>query len=80
MKGTVHMNELRQRLTRLARYAGRAGRTGRPGGTFAFLTRDLRTGEAVGMRSEEAFPAASTIKVPIMLALLERVRRGEVAL
>ena len=65
------MNELRQRLMRLARQAG---------GTFAFRTKDLRTGEAVGMRAGEAFPAASTIKVPIMLALLERVRRGEVAL
>ncbi len=68
------MNELRRRLTRLARHAGR------PGGTFAFLTKDLRTSEQVGIRLEEAFPAASTIKVPIMLAMLERVRRGEVAL
>lgn len=62
---------LRHRLVQLGRRAG---------GTFAFYVKDLGSGDALGIREGEAFPSASVIKLPILLAVLERVRRGEVSL
>jgi beta-lactamase class A len=65
------MSTLRARLDALGRRAG---------GTFAFYINDLRRGQVVRIRDQVSFPAASLIKVPIMLALLERVRLGEAQL
>lgn len=41
------------------------------------LARDLRTGEEVGLADDEPVPLASLVKVPLALAVLDRVRRGE---
>jgi beta-lactamase class A len=49
-------------------------------GTFAFYVHDLEAGTRAAVREREAFPAASLIKLPILLRLLEMVRAGEVSL
>ncbi|UCM91612.1 serine hydrolase [Streptomyces marincola] len=41
------------------------------------LVRDLNTGDELGIDPDVAFPAASLVKVPLALATLERIRRGE---
>ncbi|MGW0711892.1 serine hydrolase [Streptomyces sp. NPDC002643] len=43
----------------------------------SFLVRDLATGEELGIDPDMEFPCASLVKVPLALATLERVRRGE---
>ncbi|MET8832272.1 serine hydrolase [Streptomyces sp. NPDC004610] len=43
----------------------------------SFLVRDLDTGEEVGLDPDIEFPVASLVKVPLALATLERIRRGE---
>jgi beta-lactamase class A len=62
---------LRRRLRELGRRAG---------GEFAFYVKDLGSGAGLEIRADDAFPSASVIKVPILLAVLEKVRRGEVSL
>lgn len=41
------------------------------------LVRDLHTGAELGIEPDTQLPAASLVKVPLALATLERVRRGE---
>lgn len=41
------------------------------------LVRDLHTGEELGIEPDTQLPSASLVKVPLALATLERVRRGE---
>ncbi|MGW2180190.1 serine hydrolase [Streptomyces sp. NPDC001732] len=41
------------------------------------LVRDLHTGEEVGIAPDTQLPAASLAKVPLALATVERIRRGE---
>ncbi|MFJ5260551.1 serine hydrolase [Streptomyces sp. NPDC088387] len=43
----------------------------------SFLVRDLDTGEEVGIDPDIEFAVASLVKIPLALATLERVRRGE---
>ncbi|WP_367139032.1 serine hydrolase [Saccharothrix sp. HUAS TT1] len=43
----------------------------------SFLVRDLDTGEELGLDAEVEYPVASLVKVPLAVATLERVRRGE---
>ncbi|GAB2964498.1 serine hydrolase [Streptomyces heilongjiangensis] len=43
----------------------------------SFLVRDLETGEEIGIDPDVPFPVASLVKVPLALATLERMRRGE---
>ncbi|MCE7082524.1 serine hydrolase [Streptomyces sp. ST2-7A] len=51
----------------------------REGGlTGSFLVRDLRTGEEVGIDPDLELPIASLAKVPLALATVDRVRRGEI--
>ena len=45
-------------------------------GTFAFYVHDLVSGERARVRAEEPFPAASVIKLPVMLRLLEMAAAG----
>lgn len=52
----------------------------RCGGTFGFYVKYLGTGEVVALRADEAFPAASVIKVPILLAALSLVQEGTATL
>lgn len=41
------------------------------------LVRDLHTGEELGIETDTHLPSASLVKVPLALATLERIRRGE---
>ncbi|MFJ6513203.1 serine hydrolase [Streptomyces sp. NPDC091406] len=41
------------------------------------LVRDLGTGEELGIEPDTELPSASLVKVPLALATLERIRRGE---
>lgn len=41
---------------------------------------DLRTGEKLSIRGDEAFPSASVIKVPILVELFHQVERGPLKL
>ncbi|GAA2603860.1 serine hydrolase [Streptomyces axinellae] len=41
------------------------------------LVRDLHTGDELGIDADTQLPAASLVKVPLALATVERVRRGE---
>src|SRR5690349_21311817 len=41
------------------------------------LVRDLHTGHELGIEPDTELPSASLVKVPLALATLERVRRGE---
>ncbi|WP_432543558.1 serine hydrolase [Kineococcus sp. SYSU DK002] len=43
----------------------------------SFLVRDLDSGEEIGLEPDAAFPLASLVKVPLAIATLERVHRGE---
>lgn len=43
----------------------------------SFLVRDLRTADEIGIDIDDAYPIASLVKVPLALATLERIRRGE---
>lgn len=41
------------------------------------LVRDLHTGEELGIEADTQLPCASLVKVPLALATVERIRRGE---
>ncbi|WP_158852498.1 serine hydrolase [Saccharothrix deserti] len=43
----------------------------------SFLVRDLDTGDELGIDAEVEYPVASLVKVPLAVATLERVARGE---
>lgn len=42
-----------------------------------FLVRDLHTGDELGLAPDTQLPSASLVKVPLALATVERIRRGE---
>jgi beta-lactamase class A len=46
-------------------------------GRVGIYVRDLASGAEAGLNADETFPTASTIKIPILVALLGRVERGE---
>ncbi|MGI5149470.1 serine hydrolase [Plantactinospora sp. CA-294935] len=43
----------------------------------AFLVRNLDTDEEIGLDADTPYPSASLVKVPLAVAVLERVARGE---
>ncbi|MCO5973319.1 serine hydrolase [Actinoallomurus soli] len=43
----------------------------------SFLVRDLRSGDELGIDPDLEFPVASLVKIPLSIATLERIRRGE---
>jgi beta-lactamase class A len=45
-----------------------------------YTVHNLETGERLERRGDEPFPTASLIKVPILVALFDRVERNEIAL
>lgn len=49
-------------------------------GVAGVCVRDLTTGDQFGVRADELFPTASTIKMHILAHLLERAEQGEVDL
>ncbi len=50
------------------------------GGVAGASVANLRTGEAVSIRGAEPFPAASLIKVAVLVALLDEVQKGSIRL
>jgi beta-lactamase class A len=48
-------------------------------GDVGVYVHNLRTGATAAIRADEAFPTASMIKVPIMIAVFDRIGRGEIA-
>ncbi|MEN9225584.1 MAG: serine hydrolase [Thermostichus sp. HHBFW_bins_43] len=51
-----------------------------PGLTAGALFWEVETGNFAGVRSDQAFPAASVIKIPILLAFFQAVETGQVQL
>jgi beta-lactamase class A len=49
-------------------------------GTVGISIQNLATGETLSIRGEEKFPSASLIKVSVLVALLDEVRRGTIRL
>lgn len=49
-------------------------------GVAGVSVRNLETGEQLSIRGGETFPSASLIKVPVLVALLEEVRKGTIGL
>jgi len=49
-------------------------------GVVGVSVQNLETGEALSIRGDEKFPSASLIKVSVLVALLEEVRRGTIRL
>ncbi|GLU47067.1 serine hydrolase [Nocardiopsis ansamitocini] len=43
----------------------------------SFLVRDLHSGNELGIEPDLEFPTASLVKVPLAIATLDRIRRGE---
>ncbi|WP_371786659.1 serine hydrolase [Streptosporangium subroseum] len=43
----------------------------------SFLVRDLHSGDEIGIEPDLEFPSASLVKVPLAVATLERIRKGE---
>ncbi|HEX4789203.1 MAG TPA: serine hydrolase [Actinospica sp.] len=59
-----------QLIRRLRRRLAEAGLTG------SFLVRDLASGREIGIDPEVELPIASLVKVPLAVAVLERIRQG----
>lgn len=70
-QGDASLARLEREIARLASIAG--GRVG-------VAAVHIETGRWVALNPQERFPMASTYKVPIAIALLERVDRGELRL
>jgi beta-lactamase class A len=49
-------------------------------GVAGVAVKDLVGGTGVGVRADELFPTASTIKIHVLTRLLQRVERGEISL
>lgn len=49
-------------------------------GRFGFLVRNLQTEEEIGYHADEPFPAASTVKLPLLAALMAQIVAGEYSL
>jgi hypothetical protein len=49
-------------------------------GVVGWWVRDLDRGTTLGTRADEPFPTASLVKVPIAVAVMERVERGTLSL
>jgi beta-lactamase class A len=45
----------------------------------AFLVRDLDSGEELGIEPDLTFPTASLVKIPLAIAVLEKMRIGEIS-
>ena len=43
----------------------------------SFLVRDLSTGEEIGIDPDAELPIASLVKVPLAIAVLSRIRDGQ---
>lgn len=64
--------------TSTERLLGDLRRDLREGGLYgSFLVRDLDSGDEIGIDPDTELPVASLVKIPLALATLERVRRGE---
>ncbi|GGP50177.1 serine hydrolase [Saccharothrix coeruleofusca] len=62
-------------VSRVLREAGQA--LDEAGLRGSFLVRDLDTGDELGIDADAEYPVASLVKVPLAVATLERIARGE---
>ncbi len=67
-RDTIKVESLIRELRRTLDDAGLRG---------SFLVRDLHSGDEVGIEPDLEFPIASLVKVPLAIATLERIRKGE---
>jgi beta-lactamase class A len=67
-RDTIKVESLIRELRRTLDDAGLRG---------SFLVRDLHSGDEIGIEPDLEFPIASLVKVPLAIATLERIRRGE---
>ncbi|GII78125.1 serine hydrolase [Sphaerisporangium rufum] len=65
-------------MIRVDRLVGELRRALEDGGLRgSFLVRDLRFGTEIGIEPDLEFPITSLVKVPLAIATLERIRKGE---
>lgn len=67
-RGVIKVENLIRELRRSLDDAGLRG---------SFLVRDLHSGDEIGIEPDLEFPSASLVKVPLAVATLERIRKGE---
>ena len=48
-------------------------------GDIGIYVKNLRTGKTVSINSDTVFPTASIVKVPILLGIMEKMQKGELA-
>jgi beta-lactamase class A len=48
-------------------------------GDIGIYVKNLRTGKTVSINSDTVFPTASIVKVPILLGIMEKIQKGELA-
>jgi len=48
-------------------------------GDIGIYVKNLRTGKIVSIHSDTIFPTASIVKVPILLGIMDRIQKGELA-
>ncbi len=48
-------------------------------GDLGIYVKNLRTGKAVSINADTVFPTASIVKVPILLGIMDKIQKGELA-
>ena len=48
-------------------------------GRIGIFVKDLQKGRIVALDADTAFPTASIVKVPILMGIMEKIRRGELS-
>src|SRR6187397_429372 len=48
-------------------------------GDIGIYIKDLRTGKTVSINADTVFPTASIVKVPILLGIMDKIQKGELA-
>lgn len=74
-EGLPEEGEYRKRVERGLRQAAEAVREHH--GVAGFYVRDLKSGAGYGVRADQVFFSASTIKVPVMIAVYRRIDEGK---
>ena len=46
-------------------------------GDIGVYVKNLRTGKTVSINADTIFPTASIVKVPILIGIMDKIRRGE---
>src|SRR5678815_3799856 len=48
-------------------------------GDIGIYVKNLRTGKTVSINADTVFPTASIVKVPILLGIMDKIQKGELA-